>query len=99
MTNASLIVLPLMDALTGWFILSGGAFERMPNGSFISAMTNSSRDDSSSSPSTCLIFAFQVVWFLVLMASVSLTGMLWFPCSLMVICSSCLDDSGRRISA
>lgn len=72
---------------------------RMPNGSSMWAMTKSSREDSSSSPSTCLMVAFQMVLLLELMASVRVTGMLWLPCSSMVICSSWMEDSGRRISA
>lgn len=90
---------PIILALTGWLILTGGLSVMMPKGSFISAMTKSSRDDSSSSASTCLIVASQTVLLLELMASVRVMGICWSPCSLMVICSSCLDDSGRRISA
>lgn len=89
----------MMVALTGWLMRSGGESLRMPKGSSMLAMTKSSREDSSSSPSTCLMVPFQMVLLFELMASVRVTGMLWLPCSSMVICSSWREDRGRRISA
>ena len=97
--KASLSVLPMMAAFTGWLIRSGGALLIMPNGSSMRAMTNSSREAASSSPSTRWMEACQVVLLFELIASVRVTGMFWFPCSSMVICSSWTEERGRRISA